>query len=274
MNLGNKLNQFYTFILNKENRALNYYKTLVEASYISIRNLNIIFDINKLNNFKNLYDSELIIIKNVLSKYDFSKIMRNYYQDQSFDNIIPDDLNWLVLKCDDIEIDLSANNICESNYKFHFCYSMYPFDTVYNLYSPMLPRFCEARKNIFLYMMSKKCVQADFNNFSFSAILINILAQLLTNHIRQELTFSNTATNLLQDFNNFIDANVNTIVTELNKYIFNFVYNYYIEGYFNIDTLTYFLEIKNIFQDYFDQNKYSLFSELEEIGRASCRERV
>ena len=148
MNLGNKLNQFYTFILNKENRALNYYKTIVNASYNSIQNLNITFDINKLNDFKQFYNGELLLIKDVFSKYDVSKIMKNYYQDKSFNDIIPDDLNWLVLKCDNIETDLTVDSIQESNYKFHFCYSMQPFSQIYYLYNIMPQRYCSDRKNI------------------------------------------------------------------------------------------------------------------------------
>jgi len=261
LNLGNKLNQFYTFILNKENRALNYYKTLVNASYNSIQNLNITFDINKLNSFKQFYNGELLLIKDVFSKYDVSKIMKNYYQDKSFNDIIPDDLNWLVLKCDSIETGLSIDSIQESNYKFHFCYSMKPFNQIYYLYNIMLQRYCNDRKNISLYMLSKKCVDSNFNNFVLSAILIYILAEPFSNHIQQELTFSDVTTKLLQDFNNYIDDN-SSIITELNKYIFNYIYDYYIEGYPNIDTQSQFLEIKTVFENYFNRNKISLFSEL------------
>ena len=261
MNLGNKLNQFYTFILNKENRALNYYKTIVNASHNSIQNLSITFDIDKLNNFKQFYNNELLLIKNVFSKYDLSKIMRNYYQDKTFNDIIPGELNWLMRKCDNIEIELAAKNIQESNYKFHFCYSMHPFSQIYHLYNVMLQRYCNERRNISLYMLSKKCVDSDFNNFVLTSILIYILTEPLVDYIQQDLTFPDITTKLLQDFNNYIDNNSNVNI-ELNKYIFNYVYNYYIEGEPSIDTHSCFLRIKTAFKNYFNHSKISLFGEL------------
>ena len=264
MSLGNKLNKFYTFIINKNNRALNYYNTIIEMSYNSIQDVNIIFDINKLDNFSTLYCNELLLIKDIHTKYDVSKISKNYYQDEEFNKIISNDLNWLLLKCDKTQIQLDKDKIEELDYKLHFCYSLKPFENIYYLYNGLLQRYCRQRRNVSLYMLSDNCISVNFNSFILSIILVEMLSANLIRDFRQNLSFSDATTQLKTDFDNYIDNNQN-IVSDLNTYILNNIYRCYINEFYNFNTSTEFNNIKNVFKSFVDDNNIFLFNELVQI---------